>query len=88
MVVIGLSFTPSSSIQSNVSYATFIIIILRINYENYIHNVNYSASYAQCVCLIHMENSMIISIWIILYNKLTFHCLISMHACIPIAIII
>ena len=49
MVVIGLSFTPSTSLQSNVSYATFIIIMLRINYVNYINNVNYSASYAQCV---------------------------------------
>ena len=49
MVVIGLSFTLSTSLQSNVSYATFIIIMLRINYENYINNVNYSESYAQCV---------------------------------------
>ena len=62
MVVIGLSFTPSTSLQSNVSYATFIIIMLRINYENYINNVNYSASYAQCACLINLENSMILPI--------------------------
>ena len=61
-MVIGLSFTPSTSLQSNVSYATFINIMLRINYENYIKNVNYSASYAQCACLINLENSMILSI--------------------------
>ena len=62
MVVIGLSFTPSTSLQSNVSYATFIIIMLRINYENYANNFNYSASHAQFACLIYLENRMILSI--------------------------